>query len=298
MARAADEGERLLGKGDGFLCPLCASSSTIQFRACVLRKHDVTYCLCDSCGLLATEPPYWLDEAYRSPIGVVDTGLVARNLVNAKIAATVCRVLGVARGTFVDVAGGYGLFTRLMRDRGFNCYTHDPFCVNVHAAGFEAPEACSADAIFAFEALEHIRQPTTFLEDAFRDYGCRTALVSTQTFSGAPPPQTWWYYSFDAGQHIMLYQPRSLSVLAEKVGCRCYSLSAAYHLITDRTLGPAAELLLTNGVFRWAYSALHTVFIALKSKTFSDSGLSYPAGGKSGEGGAPSGLVGGRSREH
>lgn len=298
MVGAYDERESVIGRLDVFPCPLCASSAKVQFRATVLRKHDVAYILCDACGVLATEPPYWLDEAYRSPIGVADTGLVARNLANARIAAAVCRILGVAKGTFVDVAGGYGLFTRLMRDRGFNCYTHDPFCANVHAAGFDAPEVCAADAIFAFEALEHIRNPTGFLEDAFRSYGCRTALVSTQTFSGSPPPRTWWYYSFDAGQHIMLYQPRSLSALAEKVRCRCYSLSAAYHVITDRTLGPTTELLLSNSVLRRVYSVVHRVFVPLKSKTFSDSGLLSPTRGELGKRGASSSLVGGRSSEH
>lgn len=270
---------------DCFQCPLCGEASKVQFRAIVLRKYDVAYGLCEACGLLSTEPPYWLNEAYRSPIGVADTGLVARNLANAQIAASVCRLLGVARGRLVDVAGGYGLFTRLMRDQGFDCYTHDPFCANVHAAGFEPPVACHADAIFAFEAIEHIRTPLEFLDNAFRTYGCRTALVSTQTFSGATPSQAWWYYSFDAGQHIMLYQPRSLAVLAEKLRCRCYPLSAAYHLITDRTLHPATESILMNGVLRRFYSAIHRAFVPLQSKTFTDSGLGAPIRGETGTAG-------------
>lgn len=298
MAGAANERDSIIDQAGEFPCALCGGSSRVQFRALVLRKHEVAYGLCDACGLLSTEPPYWLDEAYRVPISAADTGLVGRNLTNARIAATVCRVLGVTQGTFVDVAGGYGLFTRLMRDQGFDCYTCDPFCANVHAVGFEPPEACAADVIFAFEALEHIRNPIEFLQSAFRTYGCRTALVSTQTFSGAAPPQSWWYYSFDAGQHIMLYQPRSLSVLAEKLECCCYSLSPAYHLITDRALRPAAELLLANRMLGRVYAAIHRAFVPLQSKTVSDSERGSAVQSELANEGQPAGFVGERPEEH
>ncbi|MFM7135855.1 MAG: methyltransferase domain-containing protein [Planctomycetota bacterium] len=279
------ENKSQTGQAACFPCPLCGESSVVSFRAFVLRKYDVAYGLCEACGLLATEPPHWLDEAYRSPIGVADTGLVARNLANASLAASVCRLLGVANGTLVDVAGGYGLFTRLMRDSGFDCYTHDPLCTNVHALGFEPPAGCRSEMIFAFEAIEHIRTPLEFLENAFRTYGCRTALVSTQTFSGFPPPQTWWYYSFDGGQHVMLYQPRSVGVLAEKLKCRCYSLSPAHHLITDRTLHAATKLVLRSSVLRRFYSAIHRRLVPLQSKTFADSGLGSLVRGRKGTGG-------------
>jgi hypothetical protein len=36
-------------------------------------------------------------------------------------------------GTFVDIGGGYGLLTRLMRDRGFDFYWKDPHCENIFA---------------------------------------------------------------------------------------------------------------------------------------------------------------------
>ncbi len=38
---------------------------------------------------------------------------------------------------FLDYAGGYGVFTRLMRDIGFDFYWHDPYTQNLFANGFE-----------------------------------------------------------------------------------------------------------------------------------------------------------------
>ena len=38
---------------------------------------------------------------------------------------------------YLDVDGGYGMLTRLMRDYGFHFYWTDPYCQNILARGFE-----------------------------------------------------------------------------------------------------------------------------------------------------------------
>ncbi|MDM9385348.1 hypothetical protein QUB80_32355 [Chlorogloeopsis sp. ULAP01] len=42
----------------------------------------MTYYFCEESGLLKTEKPYWLDEAYQEAIADTDTGLVRRNISN------------------------------------------------------------------------------------------------------------------------------------------------------------------------------------------------------------------------
>ncbi|MEJ2105601.1 MAG: hypothetical protein P8X47_13660, partial [Ignavibacteriaceae bacterium] len=60
-------------------CRVCNSKSKEVFSAKVLNKYNVKYYHCLSCGFLQTEEPYWLDEAYKSAIGIADTGIQKRN---------------------------------------------------------------------------------------------------------------------------------------------------------------------------------------------------------------------------
>ena len=96
------------------------------FRHLLLRKHDVQYFQCGTCGFLQTETPYWLDEAYSSAIVSADTGIMQRNVYLSRMAAAVFWRLFRGSGRYLDAAGGYGLFTRLMRDIGLDYYWSDP----------------------------------------------------------------------------------------------------------------------------------------------------------------------------
>ena len=100
----------------GTLCTLCKNDRKPVFTATVLGRHEVAYFFCDHCGLLQTESPYWLDEAYSSAIAHADTGLVLRNQAIARRLASLLYFCFDRNGTYTDAAGGYGLLTRLMRD--------------------------------------------------------------------------------------------------------------------------------------------------------------------------------------
>jgi hypothetical protein len=183
-------------------CPITGAPMRHVFTQRVLERYDVGYHYSDESGLLRTEKPYWLEEAYRDAIGDTDTGIVNRNLNNSAVLDAVVSALGLQEGRLLDLAGGYGLLTRLMRDKGYDCHTTDKYCTNLFAKAFEPSEGFRADALFAFEVLEHLEDPLTFLTDAFSAWGCRTIVFSTLTFSGGIPPADWWYYSFAGGQHI------------------------------------------------------------------------------------------------
>ena len=101
-------------------CPICGSARKHAFRARVLARHDVDYWQCQQCGLLQTDEPWWLEESYTEAIVASDTGLVERNLwVAERLSALLCLCFE-PRGAYCDIAGGFGLLTRLMRDRGFD----------------------------------------------------------------------------------------------------------------------------------------------------------------------------------
>ena len=45
-------------------CNVCSSAVSEVFRGLILKRYNAAYFHCASCGLLATENPYWLSEAY------------------------------------------------------------------------------------------------------------------------------------------------------------------------------------------------------------------------------------------
>ena len=106
------------------------------FSKIILYKYNVKYYKCTQCGLIATEKPYWIDEAYTEAISSLDVGIVKRNI---DLSFTVEELLNNnfdTEGEFLDFAGGYGLFVRIMRDKGFNFYRYDKYCINIFANYF------------------------------------------------------------------------------------------------------------------------------------------------------------------
>jgi hypothetical protein len=218
---------------------------SFAFEQRLLGRHDVAYFSCGGCGLLRTEAPHWLDEAYASAIAPADTGLVQRNLELARVSTALLHHLFRGEGRIVDVAGGYGLFTRLMRDNGFDAWWSDKYCENRLAVGFEAEPGPHA-AVTAWEVLEHVHEPLQFGREQLEAWQTRTFLFSTTLFEGAPPaPGSWWYYAPESGQHITFYQRRTLAKLAAALGLRFLSRGSV-HLFTDQPLGERVFALLAG----------------------------------------------------
>ncbi|HTA75623.1 MAG TPA: class I SAM-dependent methyltransferase [bacterium] len=246
-------------------CPLSDHPMESVFTETVLNKYKVTFYHCEDCGLLKSEHPYWLEESYQVAIADTDTGLVGRNITNRFLLMPILQRLFRGKGKFLDVAGGYGLLTRLMRDMGFDCYSTDKYCQNLFAKSFEPTDGFKADALFAFEILEHVVDPYQFIKDIFTQYHCKTLVFSTLTFEGGIPPKDWWYYSFEAGQHITFYEPRTLAYLAKRLGCEYYMLNPGFHVITNRKLSMLDSLFIFNRYFR----KLYTYFLFWKRKNLS-----------------------------
>jgi len=204
------------------VCKICGSTLSHAFNVIVLGKYDASYNYCEACGFLSAENPYWLEEAYSSAIASTDTGLVSRNFFYANKLAVILYFIMRERGDgrYVDVAGGYGMLTRVMRDYGFDFYWSDKYCENLMARGFEySPQMGICRAITAFEVLEHTEDPIDFIVNALKYWKTDTLIFSTELFEGTPPiPGQWGYYSFETGQHIAFFQRRTLQSLAFKLG--------------------------------------------------------------------------------
>lgn len=249
-------------------CRICSGVMREVFSHVVLNKYQSAYFYCDTCGFLQTQEPYWLDEAYSDAIADADTGLVQRNIALSRSIAPILYLLNGGQGRYLDLAGGYGMLTRMMRDIGFDFYWSDKYCTNLLARGFEAQQSTCFDVVTAFEVFEHLVDPVAFVSDGLNHSGARTMVFSTQLFAGEPPaPDSWWYYAFATGQHISFYQRRTLDVLAEKIGLRCYS-NGSIHIFTDKTPDRWLKLILNHSALLRLMSLV--VRRRLVSKTMTD----------------------------
>ncbi len=183
-----------------------------------MGKYDIEYFRCPDCHFVQTEDPYWLDEAYGDAIVSTDVGLISRNERFARIADRVLRFVYPGADACLDYGGGYGMFTRMMRDRGHRFRHLDPYCDNLFAAGLDVtPDTTGFDLLTAFEVFEHFRDPHADLRklDRTADHW----LVSTEPVPEPPPqPGEWWYYVLDGGQHISLWSRKALQFVAAQYG--------------------------------------------------------------------------------
>jgi len=252
-------------KNNSCICRLCGKKAPYVFNSKILGKYRVSYYKCEKCGLLQTEKPFWLKEAYTSAIIEADTGLLSRNVILSKIASSVIYFLFDKNRKHLDYAGGYGVLTRLMRDSGFDYYWTDPMAENLFAKGFEARLKDKYQVITAFEFLEHLEKPLDELKKIADIYKPEAFLFSTRLYT-EPINKKWWYFVFHSGQHIAFYNMNSLEYIAKKLNMRLYSNGINVHLLTGKKVS-----MLKCFVINALWPLLHIwILFKMKSKTFED----------------------------
>jgi hypothetical protein len=239
----------------------------LRFTHRVLNKYDVAYNWCRACGLLQTEEPYWLEEAYGTAIADLDTGILQRNLLVARLLSGFLYVSFDRRGAYVDLAGGYGLLTRMMRDVGFDFRWSDKYAPNLLARGFEAKVGETYEAVTAVEILEHVHDPVGFFTETLRRWKAGSIFFTTSLYEGDPPePDAWWYYAFETGQHVTFYSRRTLASIAKRMGLRLHS-DGWFHMLTDKPVGSFEFQVLTGRLSRTIGTLVKQ---RMRSRTWSD----------------------------
>lgn len=228
------------------ICNICKHTTTSFAQAQILDKYTIHYFRCNHCKFIQTEDPYWLKEAYTRAINESDIGLVNRNILFSGITKAVLLFFD-AQAKFMDYGGGYGLFVRMMRDAGFDFYRYDQYCENIFAKGFEADHVGTHqyEILTAFEVFEHFANPLDEIEQMLRF--SKNILFSTMLIPPhIPKPDAWWYYGLDHGQHISLYTPQALSVIANTFNLNLYSNKVSLHLLTEKKIHPLFFYFITH----------------------------------------------------
>jgi hypothetical protein len=236
------------------ICKICGGGSGKLLSETILGKYQISYHRCQSCGFIQTEEPYWIEEAYSDAIADMDTGILERN---SKFAQVVPKVIGAyfnPKARFVDYGAGYGIFVRLMRDRGFDFYWQDNYCDNLFAKRYRYDSLPAGEQKFelltAFEVFEHLVDPKVELEKMLKlapSVLFSTNLVPTNIDFDRQPEKlrNWWYLNPETGQHVAFYTLPALRKLGEQYRLNLYSNGYNFHLLTPKKLNP------------WIFSLLH-----------------------------------------
>lgn len=214
-------------------CRCCKGETRFALKGKIIGIL-VQYFECEHCGFVQTEKPHWLDLAYSDAITHSDTGLVVRNLINARYTIATLRALSLPMGKVLDFAGGYGLLVRLLRDKGVDAVWSDPFCKNLHSKGFEHVGE-PVDLTTAFEVFEHLAEPEKEFDkmlESGRNILLSTVLIPRPT----PAHDNWWYYGHEHGQHVAFYRVSTLEAMARRHNLHVVSNGRNYHLFTEKKI--------------------------------------------------------------
>lgn len=217
-----------------------------------MNRYDVSYFRCENCQLIQSEQPFWLQEAYEKAISVLDTGIFLRNNDNVKkltvllteiqnqitkteTTSSFFNKLFVKnlpfRGKLLDFGGGHGILVRMLRDIGFDCYWYDKYAKNDFATGFEADTSDKHDVVLAFELFEHFENPKENIEEILKLSEPKILIFSTLLYGDRTPAKDWWYYAFEAGQHIAFYNSNTIQSMKLQNGYTAFSVLQDLHLL-------------------------------------------------------------------
>lgn len=215
-------------------CKICNSKTEQLFQAVILKKYNIKYYNCEHCGFLQTEEPFWLEEAYIESITISDTGYMGRNLHLSRKLTILLILFFNKNSKYLDYAGGYGVFVRMMRDLGFDFYWDDKFTTNLFAKGFEYQDE-KIEAITSFESFEHFDNPIIEIEKLVKI--SKNIIFSTVILPNPIPyPENWWYYGLEHGQHISFYNKKTFAYIAKKFNLNYINLGGSLHLLSEKKL--------------------------------------------------------------
>lgn len=170
----------------------------------------------------------------------MDVGSVDRSLL---VASFVRGVLGRrssrSKWTVLDVGGGDGLLTRVLRDHGVDCRWTDPYCEPTFYVGPPATEVARFDLAVMGEVALHLVDPLA----SFRDVLARADRLM---FTAVIPPDDlsidWWYLMPSTGQHVAFYPVTAIAEIARRLDADWCSDGKFFHLLSTKGISRALRL--------------------------------------------------------
>jgi hypothetical protein len=237
-------------------CPICNTSSNGLFHVLVQGKKKVELNSCPHCEFAFYPEQNWINHSFSDELNSLDVGATDRTIIAADYLSVVLKSLKFANGRFLDYGGGYGLLSRIMRDRGFNFENYDPFTKQIFPTSGHAssnPLEQKYDAITLIEVALHFEDPVKEFKKLLElsDYVLFTAVLTDKKLDS-----DWWYLSPETGQHVALFSSKTLEEIANKLGVNVTSDGKFFHVFHRKELTKMTRILAKRQYFVFALASL------------------------------------------
>ena len=237
------------------LCAVCSGGTSFLFSYEVRGKHQASLHECHNCRFTYISNPHWLDESFSSELNDLDIGSVDRCLVLADFVEVLIRSMKSSKSRFLDWGGGYGLLSRIMRDRGLDFASHDIYTRPLFVESSSNLNSETFELITMSEVALHLVDPVPVFTKIMES---TDVLVFTAVIAPTVIPNDWWYLMPDTGQHVAIYHEETLQVLAKKLGVQVTSDGRFFHVLHRKSLGVKSRLLIKSRplafAFAWFYA--------------------------------------------
>ena len=235
----------------------------------------IPYFRCSRCGFIFTAhfddwPPRRMqDEIYNEDYYLADPGFEeARPLA---FAVSLANWLAPLRSEIasLDYGGGSGVLAAIMRQKGYDYDSYDPYFINT-----TLPARLYALAT-SFEVAEHATDPMKTFATMMSFLNRDGALLFSTNLSPCGVTSDWWYIAPRNG-HVSIYTARSLQCLADRLGTRFLTLEDHIHLMYHRVSDRVPRTLLNRDVSAVLWHASRQNFKALISASLAAIQLGHP----------------------
>lgn len=234
-------------------CQICGVESVELVSYPVLDDHDATLRRCVGCGFMFVENPTWLDGTFSHELNDMDLGAVDRCQVVLDFVEVLARTERVRSGRMQDWGGGYGLMTRMARDRGLDCVNFDPYVRPLFAGPAQVTSPVNADITVASEVFLHLRSPLEVLRGLLE-------LSPVVVVTAVVPPRDvtvdWWYLMPSSGQHVAFFPTDTLVRMAELSGAHLVSDGRFFHVYSRQRLRLMSRLVARHRVVAYSTALL------------------------------------------
>ena len=237
-------------------CPICTTPSNGLFHVLVQGEKKVELNSCPNCEFAFYPDQNWISHSFSDELNALDVGATDRTIIAADYLSVVLKSLKLANGRFLDYGGGYGLLSRIMRDRGFNFENHDPFTKQIFpTSGLTSsnPLEQKYDAVTLIEVALHFEDP---LQEFKKLLELSDNVLFTAVLTDKKLDSDWWYLSPETGQHIALFSRKTLEEIADKLGVHVTSDGKFFHVFHRKELTQITRMLTKKQYLIFALASL------------------------------------------
>ena len=225
------------------VCKICNSNALFTLAYQILDKYDAQLFRCEFCQFQFIDDPSWLDGTFSDSLQSADIGSVDRCNLVLQFAEELSYALRIQNEMAIDWGGGYGLLTRMARDRGLDFWNFDPYVRSLFAAPADLSEMQNCSMIVVSEVFLHMTEPLDTLKKLL-DYAPIVLITAV-----VPPKElstNWWYLTPATGQHVAFYSESTLRVMARLSGTTLVTDGSFFHVFSKKKLSLKSRVLISN----------------------------------------------------